>query len=85
MPNNRTGARPDARFGKQGYLKIAAALKAVKPAHPNSTGAGWREAQWEVDCNAIADLMASGSAAFNREEFLDNCGFEPEVIGNVAT
>lgn len=35
------------------------------------------DAQWTLDCRAVADALAQFNPAFNREKFLAACGLEP--------
>lgn len=51
------------------YVMFANALAGVRPASDRS-----RYAQWLADVRAIADVFASNSSGFNRNQFMDAAG-----------
>lgn len=62
------------------FIAFAAALKAQKPNPVWIKTAEDRiaylcaEAQWTLDCRAIADVCAASNLKFNRARFLTACG-----------
>lgn len=78
--NKPTMAR---QFRREAYLRLADTLKKTKPTRESIPGifdtapsiaTSAMLGQWQVDCHAIADMLADQSAAFDRKQFLDNCG-----------
>lgn len=61
-------------FRKETYLRLSAALNSVKPAASETVDCKY---QWERDCGAIADMLADQSEAFDKQQFLTNCGVIP--------
>lgn len=69
------------QFRRESYLRIANALKSSKPVLGFSPFGGnayndGRNAQWTMDCNAIADMLADQSEGFDKALFLRNCGVQ---------
>lgn len=55
------------------YVMFANALAGVRPASDRSDYP-FRYAQWLADVRAIADVFASNSSGFNRNQFMDAAG-----------
>lgn len=63
-----------APMSKKHFEALAETLKAVKP-EPSFGFGDDATKQWKRDVEAVADRLASFNTRFNRERFLEACGY----------
>lgn len=57
---------------KKDYIAFAGTLRATRPTHFNEGSLGYY--QWEMDVEAIADVLTEDNPSFDRDRFLTAAG-----------
>lgn len=76
-----------AIFSKQAYLAIADAIRmqrgrVIHGGHPDFRGLNL--AMLEATAHTLADRFETDNRAFNRGQFIANCGFVPRIQADLA-